>query len=163
VGAVVAASFISVVDEAKRFRHAHQVESYIGLVPGESSSGSKRRLGAITKEGNSYLRSLLVQAAWNIRRKKGDDPLKSWAAKVAERRGKKVAVVALARRLVGVLWAMWRDGTDYDPRELAHEGARGLRKAAREIEQQADALVNPKLSNSPAATGKRRTQESTAA
>jgi len=163
VGAVVAASFISVVDEADRFRHAHQLESYIGLVPGENSSGSKRRLGAITKEGNSYLRSLLVQAAWNILRTKGDDPLKSWAAKVAVRRGKKVAVVALARRLVGVLWAMWRDGADYAPRELAREGARGLRQAAREMEQQADALVNPKQPSSPAATPKRGTPRMTAA
>ena len=150
MGAVVAASFISVVDEADRFRHAHQLESYIGLVPGENSSGSKRRLGAITKEGNSYLRALLVQAAWNILRTKGDDPLKSWATKVAARRGKKVAVVALARRLVGVLWAMWRDGADYDPRALAREGARGLRQAAREMEQQADALVNSKPSSAPA-------------
>ena len=163
VGAVVAASFISVVDEADRFRHAHQLESYIGLVPGENSSGSKRRLGAITKEGNSYLRALLVQAAWNILRTKGDDPLKSWATRVAGRRGKKVAVVALARRLVGVLWAMWRDGADYDPQALAREGARGLREAARQMDQQADALVDPKPSLSPVTTRKRRIPRTIAA
>jgi transposase len=140
VGTVVAAAFVSVVDEAQRFAHAHQLESYIGLVPGENSSGGKRRLGAITKKGNSYLRMLLVQAAWNILRTKGDDPLKAWATQVAARRGKRIAVVALARRLVGVLWALWRDGADYDARELAREGARGLRKAARGLEQQAEEL-----------------------
>lgn len=143
VGTVVAAAFVSVVDEAERFRHAHQLQSYIGLVPCEDSSGGKRRLGAITKQGNSYLRMLLVQAAWNILRSKDGDPLKAWATQVADRRGKRVAVVALARRLVGVLWAMWRDGTDYDAPELAREGARGLRKTARGLEQQADVLVKP--------------------
>jgi transposase len=152
VGTVVAAAFISVVDEAQRFRHAHQLESYIGLVPGENSSGGKRRLGAITKKGNGYLRMLLVQAGWNILRSKGDDPLKAWATQVAARRGKRVAVVALARRLVGVLWALWHDGTEYDARELAREGARGLRKAARGLEQQADELAQTVIAHSPRAS-----------
>jgi hypothetical protein len=120
-------------------------------------------LGAITKQGNSYLRMLLVQAAWNILRSKGDDPLKSWATQVAARRGKRIAVVALARRLVGVLWAMWRDGTDYDAQELAREGVRGLRKAARGIEQQADALAKPTTQTSTRAPRRRRTTKTTAA
>ncbi len=162
VGTVVAAAFVSVVDEAKRFRHAHQLESYIGLVPNENSSGGKRRLGAITKQGNGYLRMLLVQAAWNILRSKQNDPLKSWATQVAERRGKRIAVVALARRLVGVLWAMWRDGTDYDATELAREGARGLRKAAQNLEQQADALGKTTTKNSTR-TPRRRTTKTSAA
>lgn len=163
VGTVVAAAFVSVVDEAKRFRHAHQLQSYIGLVPNENSSGGKRRLGAITKQGNGYLRMLLVQAGWNILRSKESDPLKSWAAQVAERRGKRVAVVALARRLVGVLWAMWRDGTDYDTTELAREGASGLRKAARSIEQQADELEKATAPNSPRAHRRRQSTKTNAA
>ena len=144
---------------AQRFRHAHQLESYIGLVPGENSSGGKRRLGAITKKGNSYLRMLLVQAGWNILRSKGEDPLKTWATQVAARRGKRVAIVALARRLVGVLWALWRDGTDYDSREIAREGARGLRKAARGLEQQADELANAASFNSSLDARKARAQK----
>jgi len=64
VGPIVAASFVSVIDDANRFRRAHQVESYLGLVPSETSTGGKRRLGSISKQGNSYLRALLVQAAW---------------------------------------------------------------------------------------------------
>ena len=142
VGTVVAAAFMSVVDEAKRFQSAHQIESYVGLVPSEDSSGGKRRLGAISKKGNSYLRSLLVQAAWTIvRTGNKSDPLYLWVAQLIQRRGKRIAVVALARRLVGVLWAMWRDGTVYDANHLAQQGARGLRGAIQTIEQQTAALA----------------------
>ena len=113
----------------------------MGLVPNENSSGGKRRLGAITKKGNSYLRAVLVQAAWAVLRSSDkSDPLRLWAEAVAARRGKRIAVVALARRLVGVLWAMWRDGTVYDAPHLSNHGARGLRKAQQTLEQQRLAL-----------------------
>ncbi len=71
VGPIVASSFISVIDEAGRFKKAHQVEAYIGLVPSEDTSG-KRRVGAITKQGNGYLRAMLVQAAWTVLRSRGN-------------------------------------------------------------------------------------------
>ena len=142
VGTVIAASFISVVDEAKRFHSAHQLESYVGLVPNEDTSGGKRRLGAISKEGNSYLRSLLVQAAWTIVRSSDkNDPLYLWAKKLEQRRGKRIAVVALARRLVGVLWAMWRDGTVYDAPHLAQQRIRGLRGAVQSLDLQTEKLT----------------------
>ena len=70
-GVVVAAAFVSVIDEARRFRNAHQVQSYLGLVPEEESTGDRRRLGSISKAGNSYLRSLLVEAAWVVIKGKG--------------------------------------------------------------------------------------------
>jgi transposase len=142
VGAVVAACFVAVVDEAKRFRSAHQLESYVGLVPSEDTSGSKRRLGAISKQGNKYLRALLVQASWTIWRSSDEnDPLRLWVRTLGERRGRRIAVVALARRLVGVLWAMWRDGTVYDAEHLARQGIRGLGGAVQSIEQQTAALA----------------------
>jgi transposase len=141
VGRVVATSFVSVIDDAKRFRSAHQVESYLGLVPSENSSGGKQRLGSITKRGNSYARALLVQAAWVVLRSpRRSDPLRVWGHAVAARRGKRIAVIALARRLAGVLWAMWRDGTVYDEKLAGQSGARGLRTAAQSIEQRAAAL-----------------------
>jgi hypothetical protein len=88
------------------------------------------------------LRALLVQAAWAIVRSSNrSDPLNLWARKLIERRGIRVAVVALARRLVGVLWAMWRDGTVYDAQHLAQQGARGLHGAVQSIEQQRVALA----------------------
>jgi len=119
VGLVVATAFVSVVDEARRFEGAHQLESYLGLVPREASTGGKRKLGAITKQGNSYMRQLLVQSASGILRVgDADDPLRRWARELVGRRGRKIAVVALARRLAGVLWAMWRRGTVYEPARL---------------------------------------------
>jgi transposase len=120
---------------------ASQHESYVGLVPSEDSSGGKRRIGAISKKGNSYLRALLVQSAWIILRSSNRvDPLHQWAQATAQRRGKRIAVVAVARKLAGLLWAMWRDGTVYDVDLTATSGARGLRAAAQATEQRATAL-----------------------
>jgi transposase len=142
VGMIVAACFVSVVDEAKRFHKAHEVESYVGLVPSEDTSGGKRRVGAISKQGNSYLRALLVQAGWGVLRSRDkNDPLYLWGTKLAKLRGKRIAVVALARRLAGVLWAMWRDGTVYDAQYLAQQGVHGLRGAVQSLEQQKAALI----------------------
>jgi transposase len=141
VGPTVAACFVSVVDDAKRFRSAHHVESYLGLVPSEDSSGGKRRLGAISKKGNPYLRSLLVEGAWGIlRHRDHKEPLRLWAEAVAERRSRKIAVTALARRLVGVLWAMWRDSKPYDPVLLAAASSRGTRRLADNLQRQAQHL-----------------------
>jgi transposase len=142
VSLVVAASFVSVIDEAGRFNHAHQVEAYLGLVPREDTTGGKRKLGSITKQGNTYLRSVLVQAAWSIRRTADpNDPLKIWLESVEKRRGKRVAIIALARRLAGIMWAMWRDGTVYDPGALGSEQARGLKAQAQNTLQQARATA----------------------
>jgi transposase len=129
VGPVVAAAFISVIDDAKRFDHAHEVESYLGLVPSEFTSG-RRKLGSITKHGNSYLRALLVQAAWSLLKTRGPNPLRTWAQAVQRRRGKKVGAVALARRLAGVLWAIWYEGTVFDPERVGAQSEKGLREHA---------------------------------
>jgi hypothetical protein len=83
----------------------------------------------------------LVQAAWSILREAPkDDPLRLWATQVAARRSKRIAAVALARRLVGVLWAMWRDGTVYDAPHLAQQGIRGHRGAIQSTERKLEAL-----------------------
>jgi transposase len=142
VSLIVAAVFVSVIDEARRFRHAHQVESYVGLVPSEDSTGGRQRLGRITKAGNPYLRAMLVQAAWSVLRQRNpNDPLKQWGEAIAERRGKRVAVVAVARRLAGVLWAMWRKDTVYEPERLGRVSARGLEAAAQSTATRAQAMT----------------------
>lgn len=141
VGVIVAAAFVSVIDDARRFQRAHQVESYLGLVPSESSSGGKRRIGAITKHGNAYLRTLLVQAAWVRLRRGSSDPLKTWVEAVAQRRGKAIAVVALARRLAGVLWAMWRDRSVYEPARVGVASASGKHAQAQSDALQANAIA----------------------
>lgn len=144
VGIVVAATYISVLDDAKRFRSADAVASYFGLAPGEATTGgpSKRRLGGITKQGNSYGRTMLVQAAWQLMRiAPEDDPLRIWARQVAARRTKKVAAIALARRLSTVLWAICRDGVFYDPKQLAVSSEKEVRSTAVQRELVADALA----------------------
>jgi transposase len=145
VGLIVAAAFVSVIDDAKRFRRAHHVEAYLGLVPSEHTS-IHRRLGAITKQGNSYVRALLIQAAHSVFRLRAEDPLKLWGEAIEQRRGKRIAVVAVARRLVGVLWAMWRDGALYNPTKLGHATANGLTSHATQLTAKAEeqrAAVTP--------------------
>lgn len=119
VGPITAIAFVATLDEHERFEGPHQVESYLGLVPSERSSGERQRRGRITKAGNSRARWLLVQAAWALMRSKRSDaePLRRWAQRIALRRGTKTAIVALARKLAGILFAMWRDGSDYEKRE----------------------------------------------
>lgn len=116
IGLVTAAAVVATVDDITRFRTPHDFEAYLGLVPSEASSAERRRLGHITKAGNARVRWLLVEAAWRLLRSKApaSAALRGWALGVAARRGKRVAVVALARRLAGILYAMWRDGVDYD-------------------------------------------------
>jgi transposase len=142
ISLIVAAMFVSVIDEAKRFRSARQVAAYLGLVPRENSTGLRdQRLGSITKQGNSYMRALLIQAAWVVlRRTDESDPLVLWGRAVAARRGKRIAAVAVARRLACVLWALWRRGTAYDPQHVAELSADGLERSALVIEGQAQSL-----------------------
>ncbi len=127
VGPIVSAAFVCVVDSPHRFKTAHELESYLGLVPSEFTSG-KQKLGSITKRGNAYLRTLLVQASWNILRSRRaeSEPLVAWAHQVAARRGRKVAVLAIARKLAGILWAMWRDDAIYQPKRAGQSSAEGL-------------------------------------
>lgn len=113
VGPVTAVAFVAALDDITRFGSAHQVEAYLGLVPSEQSSGERQHRGHITKRGDTRTRWLLVEAAWRVLRSRelAAEPLKAWAEQVARRRGKRIAVVALARRLAGILFALWRDGT----------------------------------------------------
>jgi transposase len=118
VGPVTATAFVATLDTWERFAGPHQVEAYLGLVPSERSSGEKQHKGRITKAGNSRARWLLVEAAWSIFRSRREEvePLRRWAQRVALRRGVKSGIVALARKLAGILYAMWRDGSTYERR-----------------------------------------------
>jgi transposase len=143
VGLMVAATFISVIDDAGRFKSAKAVGAYLGLVPTESTTGgpAKRRLGSITKQGNARARAMLVQSAWLILRSRAaDNPLYVWAMRIASTRGKLIAAVALARKLAGVLWAMCRDGAAFEPETQGAESARGVRRRAVDITKQAAAI-----------------------
>jgi transposase len=119
IGVIVATTFRAFVDRHERFAHAGQVSAAIGLVPGEDSSAERRHRGHITKAGPRELRSLLIQAAWVCWRHPGSATLKAWVEGIAARRGKRIAVVALARRLSRILFAIWRDDTTFDVKKLA--------------------------------------------
>ena len=115
VGPVTALRFAAAVDEVGRFDGAHKLEAYLGLVPGEHSSSERTRRTGITKAGPPALRRALVEAAWASRRARGSHPMVLWALEVERRRGPKAASVALARKMAGILYAILRDGTTYDP------------------------------------------------
>jgi transposase len=113
VGPVTAIGFMATLDDVARFEDAHRVQAYLGLTPGEYASSDKHRRTGITKAGSTRMRWLLVQAAWTARRAAPNDPMVLWSKQVEQRRGKRVAVVALARKIAGILFAIWRDGSTY--------------------------------------------------
>lgn len=117
IGLITAATFVATIDNARRFANGHELASHLGLAPSEHSSGEKRLLGGITKAGPKYLRILLVQAAWSIWRSKdaAASRLRAWVQQVGDRRGRKPAIIALARKLAGILLAMWKKETDFRP------------------------------------------------
>jgi len=112
VGPLTALAFVLIIGTAERFQCGKQIASYLGLVPLEESSGNRRRLGHITKQGNALLRFLLVEAAQVSARS-----IPEWRNKyfhLAMRRGRKIAKVAMARRLAVQMFWMWRKGWDYE-------------------------------------------------
>jgi transposase len=111
VGALTALAFVLIIGSTERFQCGKQVASYLGLVPLEDSSGQRRRLGHITKQGNSLLRFLLVEAAQVTVR--SDQEWRNRYFHLVLRRGRKIAKVAMARRLAVQLYWMWRKGWDY--------------------------------------------------
>lgn len=120
IGPLTACALVATVDDIARFQSAHQLEAYLGVVPGERSSGEQRRVGRITKAGNARARRLLVEAAWRILRSRREETaaLRAWTLGIATRRGKRIAIVALARRLAAIVYAMWRDNIPYTATKL---------------------------------------------
>jgi transposase len=119
VGPLTAMAFVLIIGKAERFPCGKQVASYLGLVPLEDSSGNQRRLGHITKQGSSMLRFLLVEAAQVTVRS-----LPQWRGRyfhLMMRRGRKIAKVAMARRLAVHLYWMMREGWNYQ--ELVEFGS----------------------------------------
>jgi len=104
VGPITTVRFIASIDTVERFPNAHRVQSYLGLTPGERSSGTKQHRTGITKAGAAATRRVLVQAAWVIKRTQKGSPLVDWNAGVEYRRGKQISAVAMARKLAGILF-----------------------------------------------------------
>ena len=113
VGPLTALAYVLIIGTPDRFHCGKQIGTYVGLIPSEASSGGKQRLGHISKQGNSLLRYLLVEAAQAAAR---INP--TWRRRyihLAMRRHKSIAKVAMGRRLGVRLYWMWRNGCDYSP------------------------------------------------
>ena len=120
IGPITARAFIAALDDAARFDGAARVTSYLGLVPREYSSGEHQHRGRILRSAHPHVQSLLIQAAWRMSRSSEAKTagVRAWANAITHRRGKKVAMVAPARRLARILFAMWRDETDYQAKRI---------------------------------------------
>lgn len=115
VGPRLAEALVTLIDNPHRFKRGKEVGAYLGLVPKQIQSGESNRLGRITRAGSRVLRSLLVEVSWVGLR------YNSWMRSVYERTRrnsrtrKKIAIVAVARKLLIRCWAMLRDGTAWQP------------------------------------------------
>lgn len=115
VGAVVALTFRSAVDDPARFSSSKKVGPWAGLTPSRTQSGERDVSGGITKAGDAKLRRALCQAATVMMNRGRSTWLRTWGAQLAQRRGRKCAMVALARRIAIILHRIWVDGTVFEP------------------------------------------------
>jgi len=119
VGTLIALTFLLTLEDAHRFRKSRDVGCYLGLQPGRRNSGQSEPQLHISKEGDPYLRTLLVQGAHHILGPFGaDSDLRRWGLKLAERggrNGKKRAIIATARKLAVLLHRLWMSGEVYEP------------------------------------------------
>lgn len=129
VGVLIALTYVLTVDDASRFERSRDAGCYAGLRPRQDDSGKSQKQLGISKEGDIYLRKMLVQGAHYILAKRGPDTdLKRWGLKLAGRggkNGKKRAIVAVARKLAVLLHCLWVTGEVYEPlRNSKREAAR---------------------------------------
>jgi transposase len=123
IGVLTATALVAFVGDLNRFRSGRDLAAYLGLTPREHSSGQIRRLGRITKRGNSYVRMMLIHGARSALRAgsmtDAPDDVRTWALAIARRRGFNVAAVALANKLARVCWRVWHDQRPFQRREAA--------------------------------------------
>jgi len=124
IGLLDATALVAFVGDVRRFPTCRHFSSFLGLTPREYSTGSRRRLGRITKQGDTYLRMLLVHGArsvlWAAKRKeKPADRLREWALNREHHNGHNKAAVAVANKMARIVWAVWRQGAEYQSQPLA--------------------------------------------
>ena len=119
VGPICALTFYASVGEPHRFRKASDIGPYFGLTAKVHQSGLASRMGRISKMGHTATRALLVQASMCFMRcGSANDGLHTWVSQIEQRRGRKRARVALARKLATIMLAMWKNGGSYQPKFL---------------------------------------------
>jgi transposase len=123
IGLITATALVALVGSVQRFPSGRHFASYLGLTPKEDSSASRRRLGAISKKGDTYLRMLLIHGAravlWSARSRKEPTPLQAWALRTQAHRGHNVAAVAVANKLARIVWAVWTQQRPFTASHLA--------------------------------------------
>ena len=117
IGKLTATAMLAAVSDPRHYPSSRDLSANFGLVPRQHSSGGKDRLYGITKRGNAYLRTLLIHCARSaLRCAEGKpDRMLRWAWQVQQRRGAKVAAVALANKLARIVWVLLANGSEYEP------------------------------------------------
>ena len=133
VGPILSLATVLTLGDVKRFERGKHVASYLGLIPTEDSSGSRRRLGSISKQGNSFMRFLLVQAGMTAVR--GDAELGRVYKRLAHKTHHGVAKVAIARKLVVRLYWMLRTNKRYPETVVRMQGSLSHPVAASQAER----------------------------
>jgi transposase len=116
IGPVTASALVATVADFKQFKSGAQFGAWVGLVPRQNSSGGKNNLGSITKRGDTYLRTLLIQGAKSavMTAHQRSDRISKWACALRERSGWQKAVVALANKNARIVWAVMTRGLAFD-------------------------------------------------
>lgn len=111
IGLITATALVAMVGDIHRFPSGRHFASFLGLTPKEDSSAGRRRLGAISKQGDVYLRMLLIHGArsfiWSAKGRPQSNALQTWALHVSEQRGHNIAAIAVANKLARIVWAVW--------------------------------------------------------
>ena len=125
VGRIASLTFLAAVDDVHRFPSSRKLVGYSGLAPTVRQSGERTEYGSISREGRRELRAVWVQIAHLVAvdRHRQSQPLRSWFNRVAKRRGKKTAIVALARKLLVIAYHLLREETTYDAARLTGHAA----------------------------------------
>ena len=116
IGPVGASAAVATVDDFRQFKNGAQFGAWCGIAPRQRSSGGKTQLGPITRRGDSYLRTLLIQGAKSavLTAHKRQDPISRWAHALRERSGWQIAAVALANKNARILWAVMTKAARFD-------------------------------------------------
>jgi len=111
IGLITATALVALVGNIRRFPSGRHFASFLGFTPKEESSGPHRRLGAISRQGDVYLRMLLTHGArsflWRCSRRGQPTALEAWARETQRRRGHTIAAIAVANKLARIVWAVW--------------------------------------------------------